>query len=130
MVDENDTYEKALEKMTKMIDQMAKYYELAGKQLFKTNLSFSSVKNGEVEKEKATKQKVMFENLFNNFKKKYDDQIKNASKVEQEEEDKRKMKIQELQERIKAIQGEYQEAGKVKVEKFKENEMQNIFNSG
>jgi len=46
---------------------------LAGKQLFKTNLSYSSVKNGEVEKEKATKQKVMFENLFNNFKKKYDD---------------------------------------------------------
>jgi hypothetical protein len=35
----------------------------------------------------------MFENLFNNFKKKYDDEIKNASKVEQEEEDKRKQKI-------------------------------------
>ena len=45
------------------------------------------------EKEKANKQKVMFENLFIGFKKKYDEEIKNASKVEQEEEDKRKQKI-------------------------------------
>ena len=39
---------------------MGKCYETAGKQLFKTKLSFNSVKNGEVEKEKANKQKVMF----------------------------------------------------------------------
>ena len=63
----------------------------------------------------------MFENLFNNFKKKYDDEIKNASAVETEEENKRKEKIEELQERIQSIQKEYEEAGKIKVEKFKEN---------
>ena len=39
----------------------------------------------------------MFEGLFVGFKKKYDEEIKNASKVEQEEEDKRKQKIEELQ---------------------------------
>ena len=33
-----------------MVDEMGKYYENAGKQVFKTSLSFNSVKNGEIEK--------------------------------------------------------------------------------
>lgn len=48
------------------------------------------IHSGEADKDKALKQKVMFENLFNGFKNKYDDEIKNASRVEKEEEDKRK----------------------------------------
>jgi flagellar motility protein MotE (MotC chaperone) len=72
----------------------------------------------------------MFENLFTGFKKKYDDEIKNATQVEKEEEEKRKQKIEELQERIKVIQTDYEEAGKIKVEKFKENEMYNSSNIG
>lgn len=50
----------------------------------------------------------MFENLFNGFKKKYDDEIKNAEQVEKDEEGKRKQIIEELQERIKTIQGKYE----------------------
>jgi uncharacterized phage-associated protein len=61
----------------------------------------------------------MFENLFNNFKKKYDDEIKNAEQVEKEEETKRKQIIEELQERIKTIQGKYEETGKIKLDKFR-----------
>jgi hypothetical protein len=74
-----------------------------------------------LEKEKASKQKLMFENLFNNFKKKYDDEIKNAETIEKGEEEKRKATIDELQERIKTIQGRYEEAGKLKIDKFREN---------
>ena len=77
---------------------------------------------GEAEREKANKQKLMFENLFNSFKKKYDNEIKIAEEVEKEDETKRKAVIEELQERIKTIQTKYEEAGKVKIEKFRENE--------
>lgn len=74
-----------------------------------------------MEKEKANKQKLMFENLFNSFKKKYDDEIKNAETIEKGEEEKRKATIDELQERIKTIQSRYEEAGKLKIDKFREN---------
>ncbi len=57
----------------------------------------------------------MFENLFNSFKKKYDNEIKIAEEVEKEEEAKRKQVIEELQERIKTIQSKYEEAGKIKI---------------
>jgi hypothetical protein len=72
----------------------------------------------------------MFENLFKGFKKKYDDEIKNATQVEKEEEDKRKQVIEELQKRITKVQSEYEETGKLKVEKFKENEMYRDFEVG
>lgn len=49
----------------------------------------------------------MYENLYNSFKKKYDDQIKNAEQVEKDEEAKRKQVIEELQERIKTVQAKY-----------------------
>ena len=64
----------------------------------------------------------MFENLFNNFKKRYDEEIKQAQAIEKEEEDKRASVIQELQERIKEVQNKYEETGKIKIEKYKENE--------
>ena len=64
----------------------------------------------------------MFENLFNNFKKRYDDELKQAQKTEKDEEDKRLLMVQELQERIKDVQSKYEETGKIKIEKYKENE--------
>ena len=64
----------------------------------------------------------MFENLFNNFKKRYDDELKQAQKTEKDEEDKRLLMVQELQERIKEVQSKYEETGKIKIEKYKENE--------
>lgn len=64
----------------------------------------------------------MFENLFNGFKKKYEEEIARAQEIEKEEENKRKAIIEELQERIKLIQAKYEEAGKAKIEKYKENE--------
>jgi|LakMenEpi03Aug12_release.lakeMendotaPanAssembly.Ray.scaffolds.fasta_scaffold262881_2 hypothetical protein len=57
----------------------------------------------------------MFDNLFNGFKKKYDEEINKAQEVEKEEEQKRKTTIEELQERIKIIQARYEEAGKAKI---------------
>lgn len=63
----------------------------------------------------------MFENLFNGFKKKYDEEIAKAQDIEKDEENKRKAVIEELQERIKVIQTKYEEAGKAKIEKYKEN---------
>lgn len=63
----------------------------------------------------------MFENLFNGFKKKYDEEIAKAQETEKDEENKRKAIIEELQERIKVIQNRYEEAGKTKIEKYKEN---------
>lgn len=76
----------------------------------------------EGEREKMAKQKAMFENLFNGFKKRYDEELKKAQNIEKEEEDKRKAVIEELQERIKNVQARYEEAGKIKIEKFRENE--------
>ena len=64
----------------------------------------------------------MLENLFNNFKKRYDDELKQAQKTEKDEEDKRLLMVQELQERIKEVQSKYEETGKIKIEKYKENE--------
>ena len=75
------------------------------------------------------KQKAMFQNLFNGFKKKYDEEIAKAQEIEKEEENKRKAVIEELQERIKVIQTKYEEAGKAKIEKYKENETYFAFNS-
>lgn len=49
----------------------------------------------------------MFENLFNGFKKKYDEEIGKAQEIEKDEESKRKAVIEELQERIKVIQTKY-----------------------
>ena len=66
----------------------------------------------------------MFENLFNNFKKRYDEELKQAQKTEKDEEDKRLLMVQELQERIKEVQSKYEETGKIKIEKYKENETQ------
>ena len=65
---------------------------------------------------------MMFESLFNNFKKRYEEEIKKAQEIEKAEENKRNQAIQELQERIKQVQGNYEEAGKIKIEKYKENE--------
>ena len=69
----------------------------------------------------------MFENLFNNFKKRYDEELKQAQKTEKDEEDKRLLMVQELQERIKEVQSKYEETGKIKIEKYKENETQYPF---
>ena len=63
----------------------------------------------------------MFENLFNGFKKRYDQEIAKAQEIEKDEENKRRAVIEELQERIKVIQSKYEEAGKAKIEKYKEN---------
>jgi len=49
----------------------------------------------------------MIENLFNSFKKRYDEEIEKATQIEKEEEAKRKAIIEELQERIKSIQSKY-----------------------
>jgi hypothetical protein len=62
----------------------------------------------EGEREKMAKQKTMFENLFNGFKKRYDEELKKAQNIEKEEEDKRKAVIEELQERIKNVQARYE----------------------
>lgn len=76
---------------------------------------------GESERDKAIQQRNMIENLHSGFRTKYEDELKRAQEIEKEEEDKRKKIIEELQERIKTIQGEYEEAGKEKIEKYKEN---------
>jgi hypothetical protein len=51
----------------------------------KLNLKFKQVIQhlniAEGEKEKVNKQKVMTENLFNGFKKKYDEEIENAQRI-------------------------------------------------
>ena len=57
----------------------------------------------------------MTENLFNGFRKKYDEEIENAQKIQKEEEVNRKNIIEELQERIKTIQSKYEETGKIKI---------------
>lgn len=76
----------------------------------------------EAQREKMAKQKEMYQNLFNGFKKKYEEELKKAQNIEKEEEDKRKAVIQVLQERIKNVQARYEEAGKIKIEKLRENE--------
>lgn len=43
-VEEGDSVEKAQEKVTKLLDELAKNYEAAGKQLFKTKQSHISVR--------------------------------------------------------------------------------------
>jgi hypothetical protein len=50
----------------------------------------------------------MIENLFNNFKKRYDQELKSAEQTEKDEENKRKLIIEELQERIRVIQAQYE----------------------
>lgn len=127
-VEPEDNNEKALEKLNKLLTDLYKQYEATGKELgkvrsYKTQVdaSTSFLILGENEKEKVAKQKAMFENLFNGFKKKYDEEIAKAQEIEKDEENKRKAVIEELQERIKVIQTKYEEAGKAKIEKYKEN---------
>ena len=62
------------------------------------------------------------ENLPKGFMKKYNDMVAEAQTVEKQEEEKRKKLIEEIQERIKNVQDEYETAGKMKIEKFRENE--------
>lgn len=62
------------------------------------------------------------ENLHKGFMKKYNDMVAEAQTVEKQEEEKRKKLIEEIQERIKNVQDEYETAGKMKIEKFRENE--------
>lgn len=121
-VEPEDNNEKALEKLNKLLTDLYKQYEATGKELgkvrsYKTQVdaSTSFLILGENEKEKVAKQKAMFENLFNGFKKKYDEEIAKAQEIEKDEENKRKAVIEELQERIKVIQTKYEEAGKAKI---------------
>lgn len=116
-----DGSEKALEKANRLLDELTKQYEAAGKQFARVRTYKQQLDVSEAERDKVAKQKAMFENLFNGFKKKYDEEIAKAQEVEKEEENKRKAIIEELQERIKVIQGRYEEAGKAKIEKYKEN---------
>lgn len=120
-VEAEDGSEKALEKANRLLDELTKQYEAAGKQFARVRTYKQQLDVSEAERDKVAKQKAMFENLFNGFKKKYDEEIAKAQEVEKEEENKRKAIIEELQERIKVIQGRYEEAGKAKIEKYKEN---------
>lgn len=120
-VEAEDGSEKALEKANRLLDELTKQYEVAGKQFARVRTYKQQLDVSEAERDKVAKQKAMFENLFNGFKKKYDEEIAKAQEVEKEEENKRKAIIEELQERIKVIQGRYEEAGKAKIEKYKEN---------
>jgi hypothetical protein len=128
-VEAEDGNEKALEKLNKLLDDLYKQFETTGKQFGKAKSYKAQVDggtppsiSGENEREKVAKQKAMFENLFNGFKKRYDEEIAKAQEIEKDEESKRKAVIEELQERIKVIQTKYEEAGKAKIEKYKENE--------
>lgn len=121
-VEAEDSNEKALEKVNRLLDELTKQYEATGKQFAKVRTYKQQVDVSEAERDKVAKQKAMFENLFNGFKKKYDEEIARAQEIEKEEENKRKAIIEELQERIKVIQSKYEEAGKAKIEKYKENE--------
>lgn len=60
-------------------------------------------------------------NLHTNFKNKYDEELRKAQEIEKEEETKRKQVIEALQDRIKTIQTQYEEAGRNKIEKYREN---------
>lgn len=121
-VEAEDSNERALEKVNRLLEELTKQYEATGKQFAKVRTYKQQVDVSEAEREKVAKQKAMFENLFNGFKKKYDEEIARAQEIEKEEENKRKAIIEELQERIKVIQSKYEEAGKAKIEKYKENE--------
>lgn len=63
----------------------------------------------------------MLETLHKGFLKKYNDMVAEAQNIEKEEENKRKALIEDLQNRIKVVQDEYEAAGKIKIEKFREN---------
>lgn len=62
---------------------------------------------GKTERDSSVNQLKMLENLQKQFKKKYDDTLKDAQNIEKEEENKRKVLIEELQARIKTVQEEY-----------------------
>lgn len=63
----------------------------------------------------------MAETLHKGFEKKYKDILQHAKDIEKEEEEKRKSLIEELQNRIKVVQDEYEAAGRIKIDKFREN---------
>lgn len=77
--------------------------------------------SGEAEKNASYKQKEFAFNVHKGFKAKYEEELKKAQEVEREEDAKRKQLIEALQERIKTIQTKYEEAGKNKIEKYREN---------
>lgn len=61
----------------------------------------------------------MTEGLQKQFRKKYEDILKEAQEIEKEEEKKRKDLIEDLQKRIKTVQEEYEVAGKAKIERYR-----------
>lgn len=121
-VEAEDSLEKANEKVSRLLEDLYKNYEAAGKQEGKMRVARTHLEAAEAEREKMAKQKGMFENLYGGFKKRYDEELAKAQQTEKEEEEKRKSLIDQLQERIKDVQGRYEEAGKVKIEKYRENE--------
>lgn len=71
--------------------------------------------------EKATEQRKMFENLHASFVKKYQEEVKIAQEYEAQGQIKRTKTIEELQARVKTIQDQYEESGKLKIDKYREN---------
>lgn len=110
------------------LDEVYKAYEVAFKQdgkiqSIKTAVDKSILYSilGQVEKDKSVNQNKMLETLHKGFLKKYNDMVQEAQNIEKGEEEKRKTLIEELQVRIKNVQEEYETAGKLKIEKYREN---------
>jgi hypothetical protein len=63
----------------------------------------------------------MFENLHASFMKKYNDELKLAKEFEEQGQISRTKIIEELQSRVKLVQEQYEESGKIKIDRFREN---------
>ena len=64
----------------------------------------------------------MLENLHKGFHNKYEENVAKAQSVQKDEDEKRKALIEDLQNRIRVVQDNYEVAGKQKIEKFRDNE--------
>jgi hypothetical protein len=73
------------------------------------------------ELEKAIEQRKTFENLHGIFMQKYEEGVKAAKDYEAQGQINRTKTIEELQARVKTIQDQYEESGKLKIEKYREN---------